>query len=371
MKVLIDGRIYAMQSKGGINRCFTEYLNRIDCACKDIEILVHLPHPAKGVTPHGRNIQTVGSCPLSGVFRPVTRRICTRRIKAFRPDVFHSTYYRLPYWNGLTSVVTVHDFIDEKYPHPMTGNPPCFVDRKREAIEHADAVVAVSRATREDVLRYTAAEPNKVMVIHHGVSAEFASDPATELEVSQFRKRNRISAPYWLFVGRRAFYKNFDTLLRGWAMFETNTKRKSSLVVVGHDGRLEKGQIDFLISNRLEERLIVLTDVDDKTLKLAYDGAQAFIFPSLSEGFGIPLLEAMARGTPVIASDIPVFHEVAADAAAYFDPHDATALALLMAQLEDEGIRDNLIRNAHRRIKAFSWDETARKMADIYRHLAG
>ena len=128
--------------------------------------------------------------------------------------------------------------------------------------------------------------------------------------------------------------------------------------------------MDFVIKNRLENRLVLLHDMDDRELALAYSGALGFIFPSLAEGFGIPLLEAMACGVPVIASDIPVFHEVASDAAQFFDPHDEEELASVMCRLlSDESLCERLRAAGRTRSSHFSWGKSARDLARIYRSL--
>lgn len=370
MRVLIDGRIYCMQPHGGINRYFTEFLNRIGGVDDGIEVLVHFPRPAEGIVPSGKHIRTVAHRREIHVLRPLLRRVRTIQLRAFGAQIFHSTYYQQPYWTGMKSVVTVHDFIHERYGHLMTASPSGFVAQKRKAIESADAVLAVSNATREDILTYTSADPDRVYVVYHGISEPFASGPPNNGEVDRFRRDHGITSPYWLFVGRRRLYKNFDTLLRAWAKFCADSNEKTSLLVIGSEGKLEDRQVAFLVRNRLEERVVVLPNADDNRLRAAYGGALAFVYPSLCEGFGIPLLEAMACGAPVLASDIPVFREVGAGAALYFDPHVDGALASLMDRVLDQRLRQELIEKGKKRAQSFSWDQTALLIADIYRRLA-
>ena len=371
IRVLVDGHIYGMQSHGGVGRFFTETLNRLGRQVDDVEVIVHLPSNPKGTPPRGPGIQHIENWSLrpGRLFAPFCARVNMARIRALRPQIFHSTYYTLPYWPELKTVVSVHDFIDENSFQTMSGNYAGFVAHKRKVIEQADAVIAVSRATKQEILKYTQTEADSISVIYHGINEDLAAISSTEEEINHFLTENRIREPYWLFVGRRLRYKNFGVLLRAWERVTHSYGIDTYLVAIGpHDG-LESWQIDFLIKNHLEQRLVLLSRVDDRTLSVAYHGAAAFIFPSLFEGFGIPLLEAMACNTPIIASDIRVFHEVASDAALYFDPHDDEALAEAMVQILDDHLRQDLVGKGLKRLSHFSWDKSSRQIAELYRGL--
>ena len=370
MRVLIDGRIYGMQPYGGINRYFTEVLSRMGNVDDGVEILLHLPKEAQGELPHGNHIRIVAPRQGSGFVRPFVRRTRGVRLRAFKPRIFHSTYYQEPYWSGMKSVVSVHDFVQERYRHLMTASSVAFTTMKRRVIETADAVLAVSHATRRDILTYTSADPGRISVVHHGVSEPFASGAPSKEEVDLFRQDHGINSPYWLFVGRRRLYKNFDTFFQAWLRLSAECDDVTSLVAVGPEARLSDNQVAALVRNRLEERVVVLQSSDDNLLRAAYGGAQAFVYPSLCEGFGIPLLEAMACGVPVLASDIPPFREVCDDAAAYFDPHDAGVLAELMATMLDQETQQELAARGKERVRAFSWQEATQQIANVYGELS-
>ena len=370
IKVLLDGTIYKMQSHGGINRSFNELLSHLAHQEADVGIVFYWPRRTRGAAPSGPGITFIRECNLrpARVFGRISKRIDLGRLRAARPQIFHSTYYNQPYWSGLKQVVTVHDFVDEYTFNTMSGNSPDFRNVKRRTIEHADAIVAVSQETKADILTYTNAVADKISVIYHGVSESFMNLSLVQAEIDEFRDRHNIKGPYWLFVGRRQLYKNFGTVLRAWARIPRTCD--TFLVAVGPDQGLESWQIDFLIKNHLEDRLVLLCGIDDRELALAYSGALCFIFPSLSEGFGIPLLEAMACGAPIVASDIPVFHEVAADAALFFDPHDDEELASVMCRLlNDESLCERLRVAGRARASLFSWSKSACDLARIYRSL--
>ena len=143
-----------------------------------------------------------------------------------------------------------------------------------------------------------------------------------------------------------------------------------SLVVAGGRPELETHEIELLIAHRLEDRVVLLPGVSDDTLRVAYAGAAAFVFPSLAEGFGLPVIEAMGCGCPVIASDIAVFREVAGEAALYFDPHDPAALATAMRRSLEPTTRTALAAAGRKRAADFSWDKSAAILRGVYESLA-
>lgn len=368
LTVLVDGVIYGLQSYGGISRYFTETLMRLGLHWNDIQVVLHLPRRCRANPPRAKWISCIKDPNFKPerIFRDVCKSIGKTMAKMKHPKVFHSTYYTSPYWPRLKTVVTVHDFIHEKFPSLM-GSSRDFVIQKKRVIEKADAIVAVSKATRHDILSYTNVEESRVRVVHHGVSEAFFPVSSDE-DILAFRQTRGILGPYWIYVGLRGLYKNFGSLLRAFSQVAEETK--GHLVAIGGETALESWQVEYLIRNRLENRLHLLHGLDDKELRAAYSGAAAFVFPSLAEGFGIPALEAMACGTPVLLSDIPVFREVAVDAALYFDPHEVEALAQAMLQVLEEPVRQSLIEKGSRRARCFSWDDSAEKLGSIYMSLA-
>jgi glycosyltransferase involved in cell wall biosynthesis len=264
-------------------------------------------------------------------------------------------------------VVTVHDFIHEKFP-ALLGDAEGFREQKRNVIENADVIVAVSHSTKEDILTYTRAEESKIVVIHHGVKDVFLAPSVSEADIQMFREAHRIAGPYWLYVGRRGHYKNFGTLLRAFVRVAPQTD--GYLVAVGGEKKLEPWQEDFLIRSCLEHRVRLLHVVSDCSLVTAYAGASAFVFPSLDEGFGIPLLESMAVGTPIIASNISVFREVAGESPLYFDPYDEKALADAMKTVLNDTVAQTFAEKGYKRVREFSWNTAAGKLRDVYLALA-
>ena len=368
VRVLIDGVIYGLQEFGGISRYFTENCIRLGLNCNGIKLILHLPAGCRAKTPEAKWIKQIRDSSLwpQRIFRGVCEGASKAMIRMLHPQVFHSTYYTLPYWSGLRSVVTVHDFIHERFP-ALLGDVHQFIEQKRNVIENADIIVAVSHSTKNDILTYTKAEESKIVVIYHGVNDAFLTASPSEEDIRMFRETHKIDGPYWLYVGNRGHYKNFGTLLRSFVRVAPQTG--GYLVAIGGGAKLERWQVDLLIQNRLEQRVRLLHAMDDDDLEVAYAGAAAFVFPSLIEGFGIPLLEAMAVRTPIVASDIPVFREIAGEAALFFDPYDEKGLATAMIQILDESVRGNLMEKGRKRVIGFSWDTATRKLWDVYKSI--
>jgi glycosyltransferase involved in cell wall biosynthesis len=363
--VLTDGLIYGLQNVGGISRYFTEILSRLGNEAPEIRIVLHLPPPRTVQVPHARGITELRDWNS----RPhrVFRQLGKVRARVFAPQIFHSTYYTLPYWSGLRSVLTVYDYIHEEY-HADAPAVRAFVERKKHLIESADAVIAISESTRKDILSYTRAEESKVSVIYPAVSELYYLDSAGTDGLTEFRQRHDMNSPYLLYVGQRKWYKNFTTLLRAFVRIASQVD--GHLVAVGGEPLLESWQADLIARHRLQERIHLLPRLTDQDLFCAYKGAAAFVFPSFAEGFGIPLLEAMSCGTPAIVSDIPVFHEIAGECAVYFNPHDHEALAHVLLRALSSSTFANQTSMGRRRARDFSWDVAARKLAEVYRGLA-
>jgi glycosyltransferase involved in cell wall biosynthesis len=368
-RVLVDGVIYAMQDFGGISRWFTETLARVGLYTDDMRVTLHLPENCRAETPRAKWIHEIRDWrpPPRRLFRGIYRPVSRARAWAMRPGVFHSSYYTSPYWPGMKVVVTVYDFIHERFPE-LLSDADSLIPQKRRVIESADAVVAISHSTKDDILTYTDADESKIVVIHPGVSDTLLGHFSSKVDGDCLCANGELGNPYWLHVGSRTLYKNFETLLRAFLRVAPQTG--GYLLAVGGNSELESWQDDLLKGSHLEHRVRLCSAAHDRCLAPAYSGAAAFVFPSLVEGFGLPILEAMACGAPVICSDIAVFREVAADAALYFDPCDDEALADAMTRVLDGSVRQGMVERGLGRAREFSWDTAARKLVGVYNSLS-
>jgi glycosyltransferase involved in cell wall biosynthesis len=352
--VLLEGHIFGAVKGGGICRMYEEMVPRL---CKlGWQFTVHLPVACAGGIPATDGI-TLWKEPASR-WKKQIRKATFRHLSS---KVFHATYYESAPFSNMKTVVTVYDFVDANFP-VLGPNGNGFVGNQRKSIEAADCLVAISEATKSDILKFTDAREERIFVVPLAASNFFSRIAHSDTGAKNPLTKGR---PYWLYVGSRLPYKNFRCLLE--AFFHIAPTSDECLLVVGGPPQLEPDVLHEIVKRRLENRVFVYPKVTDIQLCEAYNHASAFVFPSLAEGFGIPVLESMQCGTPTILSDIPVFHEVGGEAAVYFDPHDSGMLAERM--LECKANRQILSESSLRQSGKYSWDRSAKAMQDAYRSL--
>ncbi len=276
-------------------------------------------------------------------------------------DVAHSpTPLRLPSRRA-RSVITVHDlfFLD----HPEATSREIrrdYPELVRSQVKKADAILANSRTTADDVEARLDVPRERIHVVHAGIDDRFLAVAPSG---------NGSGPPYLLAVATEEPRKNLSTLLEAFAIL----KRRGfdgSLKIAGGAGLDTPVIVETIERLGLEREVSRLGYVDAAELPSLYRNARALVSPSLWEGFGLPLLEAMATTTPLVASDIPVHREVAADAAVFVPPRDPEALARAIESVwTDEPLRARLEARGLERVRDFSWAVSARKMLDLYRRL--
>ena len=250
-------------------------------------------------------------------------------------------------------LLMVHDML----PEILLGEQRLLQPRWQEkevAVAKAAAYVTVSENTARDLVRWHPETIRKpIHVMHNGVEDSFRGAP--QETVAAFRKRHRITSPYYLYVGPRNWYKNFEILLEAFQMVPDAA---SFAIVSPHGAELEP---EFAQSTAASA-VIITGRLTEEELVAAYSGAVALVYPSQYEGFGLPVLEAMACGCPVIASTTPVLREVCGDAALFFRPDDALALALAMLKVRSHDLRRKLIRRGRERAAIFTWQRSASQL---------
>lgn len=283
-------------------------------------------------------------------------------------DVFHATDHLLPRLARVRSVFTLHDLVFRFYPetHKLLNRWFLALMMPR-FLEAADAVIAVSEWTKKDAIELYGLDEDKVSVIYEGVNPRFR--PAPSETISVIRQKYGLPEGFILSVGTIEPRKNLTSLLEAYHSLR-NARPDLKLVIVGKKGWLYEGFFRKLHKLGLENEVIFPGFVRDEDLPALYSAADLFVFPSLYEGFGLPVLEAMACGAPVVTSNTSSLPEVAGEAALLIDPRSLEALARAMRDVLDNKIlRDDLRARGPKQAAKFTWETAARETLAIYRSL--
>jgi len=238
----------------------------------------------------------------------------------------------------------------------------------RAASQAADRVIAISNAGAEEVVEHFGIRPDRVRVVPLGVDAElFAPRPAEATHAALARLG--LNAGYFLFVGTLQPRKNVDGLLRAYGSLPESIRRVRQLVIVGRVGWGVEALRGELLSQRPGGRCVWMDYVAPADLPDLYAGAQALVFPSLAEGFGLPMLEALAAGIPVIASDLPALRESGGTHATYVRAGDSAALADAMHAVHELAESPDAVEARREYARAFTWGACAARTLDVYREL--
>jgi glycosyltransferase involved in cell wall biosynthesis len=280
------------------------------------------------------------------------------------PDVLFVPAHVLPLVHPRSSVVTVHDLGYRHYPaaHPLLDRLYLDLSTRYNA-RAARRVIAVSQATQDDLVQYYGIEPGKITVVYSGWD-ERMQPVEDEATIEGIKARYGIRGEYVLYVGTLQPRKNLGRLLEAVALLRVQAQRGEApgLVIAGRKGWLYDQIFQQVERLGLESEVVFPGYVPQEDLPALLSGARLFVFPSLYEGFGLPMLEAMACGTPVVCSNVSSLPEVAGDAALLVDPLDVKGMAEAMNRLlQDEGLRAELVERGYRQVRQFSWERCARE----------
>lgn len=345
-KILYDHQIFEIQKFGGISRYFCELMKHSEGLFEGFvggifsdnfyanELGFHSSFPIKSRSKHKKNLQ-----------KWFNERNSVKKMK--RADIVHPTYYDHYFSskNDRPVVLTVHDMVHELFPNRFRDYP-----NKKLLIEHSTKIIAISQNTKKDILRFFPhISEEKISVIYHGTS--------WSVQKKIEKKQN-----YILFTGDRTFYKNFNNFII--AIAPLLIKYDLQLKCTGRP--LANEEINLLKQQRILERTVV-NFADEQELKKLYANALCFVFPSLYEGFGIPILEAFACGCPLICSETSCFPEIAGNAAEYFDPCNIEDMREKIDKIIcSETLKKDLVNNGFERLKVFSWQKCAEQTTKIY-----
>lgn len=294
------------------------------------------------------------------------------KLKNRKADILHSPSFFAPWILPCSSVTTIYDTSYLYYPQ---GYNPLWLFYFKHSVtlgmKRAKKIIAISKHTKKDILRNFTISPEKIEVIYGGVADRFAPIRNNVVK-GAFRGKYKLDGEIILSVSELNFRKNIPTLLKAYYLFKTKYSEfkttKYKLVLCGQKGKAFDANILSQIEElNLKNDVIFLGHIPDDDLPLLYNVATLFVFPSLYEGFGLPPLEAMACGCPVIASNTSSLPEVIGEAGILVDPLDADGFANAMKRIiSDDSLREELIKKGIERARLFSWEKAAKETLAVY-----
>ena len=362
MKILYDHQIFTTQKYGGISRYFYELI-KLFRAYDNIDAEISLLFSNNYYISNSDDISYFNFFDTKE-FRGKTRLMSELNklktiyyLKKQDFDVFHPTYYDpyfLKYLGNKPFVLTVYDMIHEKFHKSFLDKDKTALNKKI-LIEKASKIIAISENTKKDLIQSYGIEESRIEVVYLGNSMFPPKKVIIHFELPK---------KYILFVGSRRGYKNFEKFII--SVSELLNKDRELFIVCAGGGNFTDGEIQLLSKLSIRDQ-VYQHNVDDDSLAYIYQNAQLFVFPSLYEGFGIPVLESFACNCPLLCSNVSSLPEIAGDGAIYFDPNGEESIKSAVENvLKDKELRDSLIENGIKQLKQFSWQETALQTKKIY-----
>lgn len=363
MKVLYDHQIFSTQQYGGISRYFYELMRNL-VEIKNIEIQLSLKYSnnyyisQRDFSSHKTFFPKINFRGKYKVLSFLNKLNSKSILKKHQFDIFHPTYYD-PYFlkhvEDKSFVLTIYDMIHEKFPKFFKKRDKTSEFKKLLA-SNAERIIAISESTKRDIEKIFEIDAEKISVIYLGSFPSFSINKSSNL---------RLPEKFILFVGNRQGYKNFKILAEA---FSKLIKKKGDIYLICIGGGLfTSTENKYFNKLNIKDKLIHMY-LHDWNLSLAYKKAICFVFPSLYEGFGIPILESFKNECPAILTKISSFCEIAEDAALFFDPESSDSLLENIESLIfDQQLRNKLIQKGLKRASYFSWQKSAKQTLDVYR----
>ena len=290
-------------------------------------------------------------------------------LKENRVDVMHGPATLVPLLPaGYATVVTIHDLVAFLFPETIPRKYALYMRWLiTRVVKRADRIISVSENTKQDLIQVLGVRPNKITVVHEAAQPGFSPVEDRDL-LDKVARRYGIDGPFVYHVGNIEPRKNLVRLIRAFLLMRSRTKRKVKLVITGQKGWLTGRLFKALDGKDLHEDVVFTGYVPHQDLPLLMNAAEAFVFPSLYEGFGLPALEAMRCGTPVVTSNISSLPEIVGKAAVLVDPYDEKSIAAgLQSVVEDQDLRRELSHKGLAQAELFSWEKAAEETLDVYR----
>ena len=362
MKILYKHQIFHLKY-GGISRYFIELANNI-ASYKNKEATVKIISPFfKNNYLSNKNLKFLfsglkvpdfkGSARLCLMMNSFLSPILSRH---YDPNIIHDTYYNVVKHNSkhTKKIITVFDMIHELFPDQFPKKDKT-TELKKFAIAEADHIICISSNTQKDLIKFFDVDINKTSVIHLGFS----------FRLKEIKKPEKTNKPYLLYVGSRNGCKNFTKFIEAYSA--PKIKDFYDLVIFG-GSRLNEKEIAMFERLQISKKSLKEINGDDATLAGYYKNASLFVYPSLYEGFGIPPLEAMHHGCPVVCSNTSSIPEGVGNAALLFDPYSVESIRNnIISVLYDNKLRLSLTSKGFEQVKKFSWEKCAKETYKVYK----
>jgi len=289
-----------------------------------------------------------------------------------KADLFHAPHYVLPMLTPCRSIVTIHDCIHLMFPEYLPGRIAHVYARLAGwiATNRSARILTVSETSKRDILRLFSVEPSKVDVIYNAIDDSF-NRTISEQQIQRVRERYQLHERFILYSGNVKPHKNIERLIDAFHRLRQMGFNDIKLLITGSEVSRYATLRRAVHHYHLHQHVRFLGFLSSETLAVLYRSADAFAFPSLYEGFGLPPLEAMASGTPVLTSNVSSLPEIVQDAALLVDPYDPSDIAQGLRQLlSDDRLRSQLIANGRKRVTMFSWEASVKRVLATYYRVA-
>lgn len=364
MRFGLDG-IPLREKKSGIGHYTLELARALAAIAPEHEFEVVSPGPVSSFEPSAPNLHFTDAH-ARGVKRrywwPIGLPLYCRRASF---ALFHGTNFDLPYWAGCPTVLTIHDLSLLLFPETHEKRLVRRAQRRLPLmVRKATAIITPSETVKGEVCRHLGVNDDKVFAIPEAARAAFY--PVASSETEPVRQRLGVGPEFILFVGTVEPRKNLMTLVRAFERI-VKTHARVQLVIAGQEGWLSSELMTYLDASEIRDRVVFTGHLSDDDLRALYSSCRVFVYPSLYEGFGLPLLEAMVCGAPVVTSNVGSIVETVGDAARLVSPTDADELAhAFTTLLDDAREREHLSALGIAHAKKFSWERTAAATWDLY-----
>jgi glycosyltransferase involved in cell wall biosynthesis len=285
-----------------------------------------------------------------------------------QPDVVHGTDHFVYPNPESRNIMTIHDLTFVKYPDYVPTIVKTYLDRIKNCLKFTDAIITFSENTKRDLVELLKIDPDKIYITYQ--ASRYHKDYLTDQQIADLKISISydFTKPYFLFVSTLEPRKNVINLIQAFNYLKQNYKIEHQLVLIGQTGWKYQPILDTINQSPYRTEIHHLNYLTDDLVALFYSQAEAFIYPSFYEGFGLPVLEAMTLGAPVITSNTSSLPEVTGDGALLINPNHSMELADAMLNLiRDRVLRDNLIVKGKEQASKFSWEKTAQETLNVYR----